>query len=182
MKKFKFIFGLVFIVLGAFSLVSCEDDDEAISSTLSGYWQGVLSTTYYDELGLAGDDYITVFYFNQTSYTRGTGYELDYDIYAPQSGRALGYFHWEVSGTTIHLLYNDGTDAYIYNYNLNQNYFSGELDDGTGRYISFRMKYLSSFDMNDYYDYSSAKAFSRGMNSAHMIKGKVIIPADSLKY
>ncbi len=121
MKKYKFILNFAFVAMCVFGLTSCEKDDEAISSTLSGCWQGVLSMTYYDGLGLTGEDYITVFYFNQTSYTSGTGYELDYDIYSPQSSSALGYFRWEVSGTTIHLLYNDGTDAYIYNYSLDQN-------------------------------------------------------------
>lgn len=182
MKKYKFVLNFAFVAMCVFSLTSCEkDDDEAISSTLSGCWQGVLSTTYYDELGLTGEDYITVFYFNQTSYTGGTGYELDYDLYSPQSSSALGYFRWEVYGTTIHLLYNDGTDAYIYNYSLNQNYFSGVLDDGTERNINFRMKYLSNFDVNNFYGYNSAKYLSRSVGEAPMIKGKSIISRDSLK-
>ena len=137
--------------------VDDEDRDEA--RTLEGTWSGYIDTYFYDRFGISGDTYRTTMYFERENGYGGWGYEVDYNIYSRYDDYYYCEFRWEVINGAIRIRYADSwNDVYIYDYVLDDYYFSGYMDDGCrDREVSFTLTYDSQFDWGYW-----TRGFTRG--------------------
>ena len=123
-----------------------EDREEA--RTLEGTWSGYIDTYFYDRFGVSGDSYRTSMYFERENNYGGWGYEVDYNIYSRYDDYYYCEFRWEVINGSIRIRYADSwNDVYIYDYVLDDYYFSGYMDDGChDKDVSFNLNYDSRFE------------------------------------
>ena len=123
-----------------------EDRHEA--RTIDGTWTGYIDTYYVDRWGLTGNSYRTTMYFERENAYGGWGYEVDYDIDSRYDDYYYCEFTWEVCNGTIRLRYADSwNDVYIYDYVLDDYYFSGAMDDGCrDRRVNFSLNYDDRFE------------------------------------
>lgn len=148
MKK---IYTLLAIMLTC-ALTSCDwlTEDEDIAYTLEGTWQGnmyIKSTwdgrTYnstYSEVTFLKDPY---------HYSNGDGYWVDYYSDAPWDYVA-NHITWRVDYGTIRVHFvEDGTNITIRSYRLNNNRFSGWIEDGAND-VEFNLTHISSPNWNRY--------------------------------
>ena len=134
------------------TLTSCEADleDRMEARTLEGTWTGNIENYYYDRWGLTGNSYRTALYFERENAYGGWGYEVDYDARRP-SDYWYCDFKWEVIRGNIHITYydRDYTDVVIYDYMLDDYYFSGDIDDGySDTRTHFNLSYDNTFNWN----------------------------------
>ena len=155
MKK---IFTLALMTAVTISMfTSCESSDQYEADLLvSGDWQGYLDTYYHDRWGLTGNTYETVMHFSSSGVgaTSGLGYEVDYDTRSPFNDYAYCQFRWMVVDGVITIIYDDSmwSPVYITRYSLSDNYFSGIMDDGTNRRITFKLRNIRFEYWNRYSD------------------------------
>lgn len=151
---------MILLAMFTISFTSCEDEE--IAQDLAGndgrIWEGTISKYYQDRWGFTGDHYRTVIEFvgNIWSWTKGTGYEVDYDLNDPYGSYWYSEFDWRVKDKVIELRYAD-TDyepVYIYDYYLSNNRFEGYMDDGTNSEIKFSLYLVKDFDWDRYNKYS----------------------------
>ena len=150
---------MMMLAMMAFTFTSCED--EAIAQDLAGndgrIWQGTISKYYYDRWGVSGDHYRTTIEFvgDVWHWTKGTGYEVDYDINNPYGSYWYSEFEWRVKNRVIELRYADTgyEPVYISDYYLSDNRFEGYMDDGTNSEIKFTLYLVKDFDWDRYNDY-----------------------------
>jgi hypothetical protein len=140
----------------SFRLTSGIEESEPIF--INRIWQGNISQYYYDRWGVSGDHYRTVIEFvgNPLHWTKGTGYEVDYDANDPYGSFWYSGFNWRVDNGVITLVYAD-TDyepVKIYSYRLNSNYLVGYMDDGTNDQIQFKFSMMLDFDWSKYSTYN----------------------------
>lgn len=166
---------LSFVMLGALlGFTSCSDSDHDEARVLAGEWQGDWGMWYQDEDGYyfyADYTYIRLIPDHYDA-THGYGYQEDYyswdDTRSVMSYyRYLWYrFDWQVSNGRIYITYpsNPDLDAYIRDYRLSLDYFSGYFDDSNDR---FRLVKLSDFYdwtptvvVSTYYGYSIYSGYS----------------------
>ena len=165
MKKVISTITMMMLAMLAFTFTSCEDEE--IAQDLAGsegrIWQGTISKYYYDRWGLSGDHYRTVIEFvgDPWHWTKGTGYEVDYDLNDPYGSYWYSEFDWRVDHKVITLRYAD-TDykpVYISDYYLTNNRFEGYMDDGTNSEIKFSLYMIKDFNWDYYNNYSYYDGF-----------------------
>lgn len=125
-----------------------DDYDSAEARTLDGTWTGYIDAYYRDRFGLSGDSYRTTMYFERENHYGGWGYEVDYNMNSRYNDYYYCKFRWEVIDGNVRIQYADSwNDVWIYNYQLDSYYFSGQMDDGVGgSRIRFQLRYDGSFD------------------------------------
>lgn len=134
------------------TLTSCNwlTEDEDIAYTLEGTWQGnmyIKSTwggrTYsstYSEVTFLKDPY---------RYSSGEGYWVDYYSNAPWDYVA-NHITWSVDYGTIRVHFvEDGNNITIRSFRLNDNRFSGWIEDGSND-VEFYLTHTSSPNWNRY--------------------------------
>jgi hypothetical protein len=165
MKKVFSKITMIMLAMLAFTFTSCEDEE--IAQNLAGnegrIWQGTISKYYQDRWGFSGDHYRTVIEFvgDPWHWTKGTGYEVDYDMNDPYGSYWYSRFDWRVDRGVITLRYAD-TDyepVYISDYYLSGNRFEGFMDDGTNSEIKFSLYMIEDFDWDYYNRYSYYDGF-----------------------
>ena len=115
----------------AFSFTSCDDDDY-IARTLEGTWEGDMYVSYYF-------DYYDKYYdasYSEICFLR--------DPYRYASGD--GY-----NGNIRVYFVEDRSEVVIYNYALNDSYFTGYIDLGDGGRQKFNLRHVSSPNWGSYY-------------------------------
>ena len=147
MKKLKTLLMMALVAMTA--LTSCDDDE--IARTLEGTWEGYVEVSNYWNGGYY-DAYDTKIHFNRNPYTysSGTGYWVDYYQNHPWGGYdyVANHIEWTVDFGTIHIYFvEDDYSIEIWNYNLNDGYFEGEIRDGSDR-VNFRLRKVASPNWN----------------------------------
>lgn len=165
MKYLRFTLCPVFILFILGLLMSSCDDDQETAMMLWGTWEGQLSTTFYqDRWGNYDQTYYSVWHFEGKPGSRtGKGWEIDYVGYSRYSQR----FDWWVidDGRTVRLHYEGAwEDEYIYNFYLDDNYFSGYLGGGDGKQSYFRLQRIEDQGYNHGYD--------RDLYSQRLVQGR----------
>ena len=125
MKKYLIMLAaIVTVAAGCYTLTSCGHDDDEISYTLDGYWEGKVSN-WYD-----GTTYVDwEFIANGDIWSTGYGYEWDYDSDWYSVSTTKRRFDYIVNNGVITITYHDGSgqQAQIRHYRLTNRTFSGEL-------------------------------------------------------
>ena len=92
---------------------------------------------------LLATNYRTVmeFYWRYWHWTKGIGYEVDYDMNDPYGSYWYSEFDWRVRHRVINcvMLTQDYEPVYISDYYLSNNRFEGYMDDGTNSEIRFSL-------------------------------------------
>ena len=182
MKTFTKTLMMALMAMLAFSVTSCDDDDE-IAYTLEGTWEGdMYVTTYYDGVNYDATRTEVCFLRDPYRYSSGDGYWVDYyrDYYWGGYNYIANHIRWEVYNRriTIHLIEEDYTFD-IYDYSLTDNYFTGYLYFDDVRH-KFNLRHVSSPNWNSYYygyydDYYDPYYYSNG-NSLGMQRAKANKP------
>lgn len=154
MKKISCWTFCVMAVLMSLSFTSCDRDvDEAMA--LSGQWRGDFGMYYFDRFGNRWDSYDTdiVFYPEYEYATHGYGKQVDYYDRGPYRN-VYYYFNWNIRNGVIYLTYPRAhdLDAAIYDYRLNERYFSGWFGEGSERFKLYKL--TGFYDWNCYTHYS----------------------------
>ena len=152
MKKLFTFLTMMMVVTTTTLFTSCDtrfwvdDEDREEARTLEGTWSGYIDTYFYDRFGVSGDTYRTTMYFERENGYGGWGYEVDYNIYSRYDDYYYCEFRWEVINGAIRIRYADSwNDVYIYDYVLDDYYFSGYMDDGCrDREVAFTLNYDSN--------------------------------------
>jgi len=143
------LISLMMVMIAAFAFTSCTTEDQNEAMTLTGIWQGDLGIYMYSsENSDYYEAYQTTIQFNNSGYgsTSGTGYELDRFQNAPWN-YIYNPIQWSLTNGTIYIYYpKEGTTIRIFDYYLNDKYFSGKMEDGT----EFNLSYVGSFDWSQY--------------------------------
>lgn len=150
-KKLKKFMPMLLFAAMVFTFTSC-DDDEDISYTLNGTWQGnMYMQSSYDGMTYAASYSEICFMVNMYSYTSGDGYWVDFYSSAPWDYVA-NHIRWNVDNGTIHIhLVEENTWIDIYDYTLDDFFFTGRIYLG-GRYVDFQLRHASSPHM-EYYEW-----------------------------
>ena len=139
----------------AFSVTS-GDDDDYIARTLEGTWEGDMYVSYYF-------DYYDKYYDASYSeicflrdpyrYASGDGYWIDYyNDYGWSRNYIANHIEWEVYNGNIRVYFvEDRSEVVIYNYALNDSYFTGYIDLGDGGRQKFNLRHVSSPNWGSYY-------------------------------
>lgn len=133
MKQMRSILAPLLMLLTGVLMTSCDDEQET-AMMLWGTWEGQLSTEFYqDRWGGYGQTYYTVWHFEGKPGSRhGKGWEIDYVGHQ----RYAQHFDWQVidDGRTVRLHYAGAwDDEWIYNFYLDDSYFTGYIDSGDGK-------------------------------------------------
>jgi len=151
MKRITPIMATLLMVVATLTFTSCNDD-EAISNTLWGVWEGDMGM-FYDYGGYEYDASYTVLAFDKDPYTysSGTGYWIDYY----SSGRYSYYatdIEWTVSNGVINIYSVQDRDYwYISQYSLDYDRFTGILRSSSSEPMSFSLSKTSAPNWDDYY-------------------------------
>ncbi len=135
MKK---LYTVILLGIMALSFTSCEDD--RIASTLEGTWKGnmYISSDYrgryydatYTEITFLRDPY---------TYSSGSGYWVDYYEGDAPWEYVANHIDWKVQSQIIYIYFREeGTSIEIYDYHLNNNRFSGYIND-YGNHVEFSL-------------------------------------------
>lgn len=135
-------------------LTSCED--EYVSSTLEGTWEGKMYVEYNHD-GHNYDIYSTeiTFFKDPYHYTSGDGRWIDHLNSNPWNRKYFIYdFVWRVEDGKIYMRFrSDGAEFRIRNYRINDSYFRGEIESTDGNWREFRLRHIASPNWDDYDDY-----------------------------
>ena len=177
MKRFTFNGVWVFLAALAFTLTSCEDED--IARTLEGTWEGnMYVSTYFDY----NDRYYDATYSevcfvrDPYRYASGDGYWVDYynDSYWGRNYLA-NHIYWEVNNGNIRVHFKEeNSDVVIYNYSLDNSYFTGYIELYNGGRQRFQLRHISSPNWNSYYwGYDDRYFYGNGTTfDKQKVKGK----------
>ena len=173
MKKIYTTLTWALLALFAVSLTSCDDDDE-IARTLEGTWSGDMYASAYWYDNYYDASYTEVCFLRDPyRYSSGTGYWVDHYSYSPWGGYdyIANHINWTVNfGTiTIHFV-EDGESVDIYDYALDDSYFTGYIRTYNGVRKQFRLRHVSSPNWGSYYwgydDYYYSNGNHLGMEKA----------------
>lgn len=162
MKKFKSLLTMVMVALMSLSFSSC-DEDANTAYYLDGTWRGnmYVNSSYN---GVTYTSTYSVITFN-AGYDSGTGYWVDYynNGHYGRRNYVANHIYWKVKDRNIYIHFEEeNSDVVIYNYGLNDRYFSGQVDAG-GSYADFRL--TKDYDYDDWDDldwgYSSSSLQSQ---------------------
>ncbi len=166
MKKVYAYLMILCLSLTAFTMTSCEDDnDDAIAYTLDGIWQGSLGQTYYyDNYYGYGYDYEemdTEFrFYNSAGSTSGTGVEIDYVQGYWTTYYKVYEFKWNVAYNNIYLYFANGEELVIRDFSLSSNYLSGILETSDRyRVASLRLRKTNDWYWDSYYAKDNKSSF-----------------------
>ena len=137
MKKLYTTLMMAMMAMMTLSFTSCESDEE-IARGLEGTWTGNMYIV---------DDYGEATTYSEITFTRYSSYDTSgagvwYDYYA-DGYRTSSHFKWRVDWTNIYILFEDGIEVEIRNYNLRANWFTGRFWDGDNE-VSFELERLGS--------------------------------------
>ncbi len=172
MKKLYSMFTIVMMALLSLPLTSCDDDDY-IARTLEGTWEGdMYVTTYYNNYYYDASYSEVCFLRDPYRYSSGTGYWVDYYDQGYWGGYnyIANHIEWSVDFGTIHIRFvEDGDYVDIYDYALDDAYFTGYINSGNGNRLKFNLRHVSSPNWNNYrwgYDdyYYDPYYYSNGNN------------------
>ncbi len=160
MKRFKSIWAFVMMAMMTLSFTSCDKDSD-IAYTLDGTWSGHIEN-YFNYLYGYGE-YNTIVYFNTTGWSSGTGMWQNISSYYLTQPQPIT---WTINNGTIIIEFEkSGEKAFITNYSLDNDYFSGVIqfyssyyDGGYSSSCRFRFSKISSMDWSGYSYYYGAKA------------------------
>lgn len=167
MKKF---FTILFVAVATMvSFSSCTTDDEKEAMALAGEWRGDWGMWYRDTHGRRHDSYDTYIKFIPSHSYSDHGYGYQEDFYRTGAYRYLWYkFNWRVRDGIIYIdyLYENELDAFIRDYSLSNDYFSGYFGESNTR---FRMTKLVDYYAwtpeiyveSDYYGWSLYTTYSK---------------------
>lgn len=185
MKKITSIMVLLLMAATTLTLTSCNDDEE-ISNTLWGVWQGNMGMYYQSYNDYVYDASRTIIAFDKDpgSYSSGTGYWIDYYTSGSYSYYA-STIEWTVYNGVITILsVEDGEYWYISDYSLSYNSFSGILYSDESDPMQFSLYKTSSpnwndydwggWSYNDYYGYGYAKKPTRSADSTSVVPKRMI--------
>lgn len=180
MKKLKTLLTLAMVALMSLSFTSC-DEDANTAYYLDGTWRGnmYVNSSYN---GVTYTSTYSVITFN-AGYDSGNGYWVDYYNNGHYGNRnyVANHIYWKVRDGNIYIHFvEEGNDVVIYNYGLNDRYFSGEVDAGHS-VASFRLTKDYYDDWSDldygYWGYSSISCNSPIVVDTRAAEGK-----DSTQY
>lgn len=181
MKKFTKTIAFAFMAMLAFSLTSCEDNE--IARTLEGTWEGNM----YAVSRYGGRDYFAsysqvCFLRDPGAFSSGDGYWVDYydGNYWGGYNYIANHISWTVDFGTITIRFReDGYRVRIYNYSLNDAYFSGELEMSDGSRQRFSMRKVASpnwggyhWGYSNYYYYSNGTTFDPNESDTNAVETK----------
>lgn len=154
MKKFYFLFNIIAVLSLCAVFTSCTEDEDVVEArVLSGEWTGDWKMYYETNRGRTFyADYTDIVFYRSGSYTNhGYGYQVDFYSAGPYTS-IYSRFTWSIENGTIYIDYPDDHryDTTIYEYHLDDRYFSGNLGDS---YLHFKMSKIAGFDWSDYYTY-----------------------------
>ncbi len=181
MKRAAFMLATVAV---AFTMTSCEDDDRYIARTLEGTWQGdmYVSMNWYGEYRYASSSEVC-FLRDPYRYSSGDGYWVDYynDYYWGGNNYVASHIKWEVTYGVIKIYFvEDDEYVRIYDYSLDDNYFTGYIELYNGERQGFKLYHVTSpnwgayrnwgYDSyyDDYYYYSNTN--SLGMQKSKSVQ------------
>lgn len=158
MKKFKLLMAVALVAFVSLSLVSCDpifNDDEDITYSLEGTWEGDMyissmldGVTYdatYSEISFMQDPY---------KYSSGTGYWIDYYDNAGWSYQydyVANHIEWQVRNGVIQIYFvEDNYYMDISDYSIRGDHFYGTIIDGDN-IVDFDLIHTSSPNWGDYY-------------------------------
>ena len=155
MKNFLYtkLLSMGILLMAAFTLVGCMDEDERIGYDISGHWFGAMDMWYNGEKAQGSE---IEFFSSGWHRDRGTGTEVDYyRLHAVTS-----YFNWQVRDRILYLTFDDPKlDCAIVDYRLTDDYFRGyianpvTLENETYFNLRNYAHYWDSYGYGSYYDY-----------------------------
>lgn len=157
MKKIKYIWMLLAVMMSSFMMTSC-DEDRIDARYLSGEWQGDFKMYYdYEYRGRVYTFYSydtdIIFYPSSFNSTHGTGKQVDYYSEGPYKYQYY-YFKWRVSNGVIYFDYPYDPE---YNISIDRYYIDDNVFKGRFPYTgsTFRLYKLYDYDWSYYdrYDY-----------------------------
>ena len=130
--------------------------DEQTITSLEGTWEGDMYVSYYFDYC---DDYYDASYSqicflrDPYRYASGDGYWIDYyDNYGLIRNYIANHIQWEVVNGNIRVYFvEDDAEVVIYNYSLNDSYFTGYIDLYNGGRQKFNLRHVSSPNWGSYY-------------------------------
>ncbi len=141
-------------MLVAFTMTSC-DDDNYIARTLEGTWKGdMYVSTYWNSRYYYASYTEVCFLRDPYTYSSGTGYWVDYydNNYWGNYDYVASHIEWTVNNGNIRIYFvEDGVSVVIYNYALDNDYFTGYIDLDNGERQKFSLYHVSSPNWNNYY-------------------------------
>lgn len=178
MKKFTSFLTMALMMLMSFSLTSC-DEDATTAYYLDGSWSGYM----YVQSSYDGQTYTSTYSeitFN-AGYNSGTGVWVDYYKNGHWGSRdyVANHIYWKVRDGNIYVHFvEENSDVVIYQYAINDRYFSGKVDAGDS-YADFRLTKTSSSNWDDYdWGYWGYNSWSKkSMGSSRSVE-----KSDSLGY
>lgn len=181
MKKLLTLASTALVALMTLSLTSC-DEDQWIGLNLDGTWEG--NMYMYSEYG--GRTYRatrTVVEFDTSlSLSHGTGYWIDYYYNAPWAYTA-SHIRWTVVNRTIRIHFiEDDYMVYIYDYSVNDRYFSGLIEGEDGKNLTFSLVNTDPENWDDYdygwhsygYGYTKQTDFTRSAEQKDSVSEKPV--------
>ena len=149
-----------------------KDEDGYIASKLrNSDWQGRITEYYQNRWGVSGSEYYTVMGFesNDSYYTSGRGYELDYKTTSPKENYAFCTFKWFIVDGDITIIYDDDkwNPTYIIDYQMKANNFYGYIYNGTGSRVYFDLEKTTFTDW-DYYRKRGSQYLNSGYRAAKL--------------
>ena len=194
MKKVLSLINIIAAIGFCAMFTSCnEEADVERSIVLSGEWAGNFGMFYeledpYGQI-VRFNSYDTKIYFvpDYDYATHGYGYQVDWYSQGPYE-KVSFHFYWDISGGIIHLDYpgyREDYNADIYNYRLNNDYFTGYFNIGGEEFRLFKLKdyYWEPYYAYDYYPWGRVSwswdiyygySYSRSLDTDET-------PADSVK-
>lgn len=137
MKKFTSLLTMAFIAVLSLTFTSC-DEDANVAYYLDGTWRGKMYVQYSANGQTYTSTYSVISF--DAGYDSGSGVWIDY--YGNSHwGRnyVANHIRWKVRDRNIYVHFiEENSDVVIYNYSLNDTYFSGEVDAGDS-YATFRL-------------------------------------------
>lgn len=136
------------IAISAMAFTGCDDDAE-VAYLLEGAWKGNMHVySSYNGHEYAATYSEIEFY---SGYDSGTGIWVDYYSNAPWDYVA-NHITWRVRNENIYIHFvEDGVDAVIYDYSLDDGYFTGYVEVAGGDYAYFRLTKIYSPNWDDDY-------------------------------
>lgn len=170
------------------SITSCDifDEDNEISYSLEGIWQGRMVMEYNWDGAVYSPSYTRVcFYKDPRRYAKGDGYWVDYFVGRTpwQDDYYANHIEWRVRNEIIEIyLIEDDTYIYIRNYVLTDNHFDGEFSTDRDSWGEFRLDYIGSPNSGNYhwgssFYYSKTRSIDDATDTPSPLRPKRTMPS-----
>ena len=144
---------LIFVLVGALSLTSCDKDDMK-AANLDGTWEGDFFMEYLSPSGILYHAKSTMIRFDQKPFKNyGVGYQIDY---YPKGCPVLIAFHefdWSVEDGIVTMVYptEPELNIRIYDYRMSSTSFHGVIEKGASK-TAFSLDKVEDPDWGEYSD------------------------------